>query len=115
MRSSYIASGEPGCCTAGFRMSPASPPVQHTSTLCTPSAAYLAVVPAPFEASSSGWACTCSRLRRSSVTRGTLPAALQRKDLDHTDAAQLLRPARDAAHAEPRRAHLLPQLLRNEH
>ena len=24
-------------------MSPASPPVQHTSTLCTPSAAYLAV------------------------------------------------------------------------
>ena len=29
-----------GVSTAGFRMSPASPPVQHTSTLCTPSAAY---------------------------------------------------------------------------
>src|SRR5512141_844463 len=108
MRSSYIASGEPGCCTAGFRMSPASPPVQHTSTLCTPSAASLAVVPAPFDASSSGWACTCKRVRRSSVTRGTLPAALQREDLDRADAAQLLRATRDAAHAESRCAQLLP-------
>ena len=70
MRSSYIASGEPGCSTAGFRMSPASPPVQHTSTLCTPSAAYFAVVPAPFDASSSGWACTWSRHSRSVRHRG---------------------------------------------
>ena len=97
MRSSYIASGDPGCSTAGFKMSPASPPVQHTSTLCTPSAAYLAVVPAPFDASSSGWAWTCSRLSRSSVTRGTLPAAFQGKDLDGADAAHLLTPSGDAA------------------
>src|SRR6266852_3428733 len=90
MRSSYIASGEPGCSTAGFKMSPASPPVQQTSTLCTPSAAYFAVVPAPFDASSSGWAWTWSRLSRSSVTRGTLPASFERKDLDGPDAAHLL-------------------------
>ena len=61
-------------------MSPASPPVQHTSTLRTPSAAYLAVVPAPFDASSSGCACTWSRQRRSgSVMAPTLPAGLSRE------------------------------------
>src|SRR5687767_12166213 len=43
---------------AGLRMSPASPPVQQTSTVLIPSAAYLAMVAAPFDASSSGWACT---------------------------------------------------------
>src|SRR5882757_293855 len=86
MRSAYMASGEPGCSTAGFKMSPASPPVQQTSTLCTPSAAYLAVVPAPFEASSSGWAWTWSRASRSSVTPGTLPVAFEREDLYRPDA-----------------------------
>src|ERR1700693_3895432 len=115
MRSSYIASGEPGCSTAGFKMSPASPPVQHTSTLCTPSAAYFAVVPAPFDASSSGCACTCSRLRRSSVTRRTLPAALEREDLDGADAAQLHRAPGDAAHTDARCVQLLPQLGRHQH
>src|SRR5512141_37211 len=96
MRSSYIASGEPGCCTAGFRMSPASPPVQHTKTLCTPSAAYLAVVPAPFDASSSGWAWTWRRLSRSAFTRATLPAPFEGKDLDRADAPHLLEPVRSA-------------------
>ena len=56
-----------GVSTAGLRMSPSSPPVQHTSTLRTPSAAYLAVVPAPFDASSSGCAWTWSRQRSSAI------------------------------------------------
>ena len=46
---------------AGFKMSPSSPPVQQTRTVRTPSAWYLATVPGPFEASSSGWACTVRR------------------------------------------------------
>src|SRR4051794_29556609 len=46
---------------AGLRMSPASPPVQHTSTQYAPSSWYLATVPAPFDASSSGGAWTLSR------------------------------------------------------
>ena len=43
---------------SGFRMSPASPPVHVTSTVRTPSAPYRAMVAAPLDASSSGWACT---------------------------------------------------------
>src|SRR5262249_23132438 len=70
---------------------------QHTSTLCTPSAEYFAVVPAPLEASSSGWACTCSRVRRSSVTRSTLPAAFERPDLCRADAADVDHPVFDEA------------------
>src|SRR5258708_24365725 len=116
MRSSYMASGDPGYSTAGFKMSPASPPVQQTSTLCTPSAAYLAVVPAPFDASSSGWAWTWSRVSRSAVTRGTLPAAFERKDLHGTDTAHLLHALRvpvQAARGLGR--ELVPQLRGDEH
>ncbi len=54
-----------GVSMAGLRMSPSSPPVQHTSTVRTPSAWYLATVGAPLEASSSGCAWTLSRQRRS--------------------------------------------------
>ena len=54
---------------AGFRMSPSSPPVQHTSTVRTPSAWYLATVPAPLDDSSSGWACTARRQRGSVAIR----------------------------------------------
>src|SRR5437016_8385620 len=61
MRTSARLSRTSGVSAAGLRMSPASPPVQHTSTQRTPSAVYLATVPAPFDASSSGWACTASR------------------------------------------------------
>src|ERR1700722_251741 len=58
-----------GVSMAGLRMSPSSPPVQHTRTVRTPSAWYRATVLAPLEDSSSGWACTESRQRRS----GTAP------------------------------------------
>src|SRR5256884_8409739 len=61
MRTSARLSRTSGGSAAGLRMSPASPPVQHTSTQRTPSAVYLATVPAPFDASSSGCACTASR------------------------------------------------------
>src|SRR5688572_6864725 len=53
---------------AGLRMSPSSPPVQHTSTVRTPWAWYLATVPAPLDDSSSGWAWTVSRQRVGSGT-----------------------------------------------
>src|SRR3954453_18548910 len=46
---------------AGLRISPSSPPVQHTSAARMPSAAYRATVPGPFDASSSGCACTDTR------------------------------------------------------
>src|ERR1700704_5196463 len=46
---------------AGLRMSPASPPVQHTSTARAPSSWYLRTEAGPLDASSSGWACTVSR------------------------------------------------------
>ena len=55
-RSSAIRAWTSGVSMAGLRTSPSSPPVQHTSTVCTPSAWYRATVPAPFDASSSGWA-----------------------------------------------------------
>src|SRR5690606_32556366 len=58
---------------AGLRMSPASPPVQHTRTVRTPSALYLATVPGPFDDSSSGWACTVSRHRGAVSIRVTIP------------------------------------------
>src|SRR2546430_11599092 len=61
MRSSARLSRTSGVSAAGLRMSPASPPVQQTSTQRTASAVYLATVPAPFDASSSGCACTASR------------------------------------------------------
>ena len=51
-------------------MSPSSPPVQQTSTVFIPAAWALATVPGPFDASSSGWAWTVMRQRRSSF--GTL-------------------------------------------
>src|SRR3954470_6497043 len=60
--------GCPGSRSAGFCRSPSSPPVQHTRTVCTPCALYIATVGAPFDASSSGWACTVSRQRRSFTT-----------------------------------------------
>src|SRR2546430_9243062 len=46
---------------AGFRRSPASPPVQHTSTARPPSSWYLRTEAGPLDDSSSGWACTVSR------------------------------------------------------
>ena len=52
--------GPPGRRSDGFWSSPSSPPVQQTSTVCTPSAWYVATVAAPLDASSSGWACTVS-------------------------------------------------------
>src|SRR5665811_1940166 len=55
---------------AGFKMSPASPPVAHTRTVRTPSAWYLATVDAPLLASSSGWAWTVNR-QRSAMTGKT--------------------------------------------
>src|SRR2546430_2772548 len=61
MRTSARLSRTSGVSAAGWRMSPAAPPVQQTSTQRTPSAVYLATVPAPFDASSSGCACTASR------------------------------------------------------
>ena len=57
--------GWPGSRSAGFCRSPSSPPVQHTNTVCTPWALYIAMVGAPFDASSSGWACTVSKQSRS--------------------------------------------------
>ncbi|MBS1265955.1 MAG: hypothetical protein MAG471_01819 [Acidimicrobiaceae bacterium] len=45
-----------GVSITGLRMSPTSPPVQHTSTQCTPPAWHEATVAAPLEASSSGCA-----------------------------------------------------------
>src|SRR6478752_3192179 len=99
MRTACRLARTSGVSTAGFKMSPASPPVQHTSTLCTPSAAYFAVVPAPLDASSSGWAWTCSRLRRSSVTRRTLAPAFEGRDPHRTDAAHRLRASVDEANA----------------
>src|SRR5438067_3206836 len=54
-----------GLSMAELRMSPASPPVQHTRTVWTPSAWYLAIEPAPLDDSSSGWACTV-RMHRGS-------------------------------------------------
>ncbi len=56
--------GWPSARSEGFCSSPSSPPVQHTSTVWTPSAWYRATVGAPFDASSSGWAWTESRVRR---------------------------------------------------
>ena len=52
---------------AGFRMSPSSPPVQHTRTVWTPWSWYRATVAGPFEDSSSGWAWTARRHRRSAM------------------------------------------------
>src|SRR5207245_5589250 len=56
-----------GVSAAGLRMSPASPPVHVTSTQRTPSAAYFAVVPDPFDASSSGCAWTWQRQSGSDI------------------------------------------------
>src|SRR4051812_8361583 len=70
-----------GVSTAGLRMSPSSPPVQQTRTPRMPSAAYLATVPAPFDASSSGWACTDRRLRGASVISGELTLRTARRRL----------------------------------
>ena len=50
-----------GVSIALFSTSPASPPVQHTRTVRTPSLTYFATVALPFDASSSGWACTVSK------------------------------------------------------
>src|SRR5580700_2244901 len=66
-----------GVSIAGLRMSPSSPPVAVTSTVCTPSAWYLATVGAPLEASSSGCAWTLRRQRRSGTCL-RLAAALRR-------------------------------------
>src|SRR5438067_381832 len=73
MRISCSRSRTSGLSMAGLRMSPASPPVQHTSTVRTPWSRYLCTVPAPFDASSSGWAWTVSRQSRSAITT-TLPS-----------------------------------------
>src|SRR3954454_47956 len=54
-----------GLSIARLRMSPAAPSVAQTRTVCTPSAAYRAIVPAPLDDSSSGWACTARTHRRS--------------------------------------------------
>src|SRR4051794_13100399 len=60
---------------AGLRMSPSSPPVQHTSTVRIPAAWYFEIVPAPFDASSSGWACTVRMHNRSAMEATYLPDA----------------------------------------
>ena len=59
--------GCPGSRSVGFWRSPSSPPVQHTSTVLTPSAWYFASVGAPLDASSSGWACTVRMVRGSDI------------------------------------------------
>src|SRR5262245_38210783 len=69
-RTAAMSAAISGLSMAGLRMSPASPPVQVTSTVRTPSAWYRATVPGPFEASSSGWACTVMRQRRESGIAG---------------------------------------------
>ncbi len=51
----------PGARPRGSRCRPLHHPCSTRATLCTPSAAYFAVVPAPFDASSSGWAWTWRR------------------------------------------------------
>ena len=71
--------GWPGSRSAGFCRSPSSPPVQHTSTVCTPWALYIASVGAPFEASSSGWAWTVSRQSRSFTTVNAIERNPQRR------------------------------------
>src|SRR5580765_3532897 len=110
MRTSKRLARISGVSTAGLRMSPASPPVQQTSTLCTPSAAYLAVVPAPFDASSSGCACTWSKQRR--LDRGTnrklVETGRRRMNREHrhrADAAQV-----EAADGGPRERRVTGQL-----
>src|SRR4051812_40304837 len=60
-RTSCRLSRTSGRSMAGLRMSPSSPPVQHTSTVRTPWSLYLATVPAPLDASSSGCAWTVSK------------------------------------------------------
>src|SRR2546430_2707275 len=65
MRTAGRLSRTSGLSMAELRMSPASPPVQHTRTVWTPSAWYLAIEPAPLDDSSSGWACTV-RMHRGS-------------------------------------------------
>ena len=54
-----VRRGPRGVSIAGFRMSPASPPVQHTSTSRDALGGVRAIVGAPLDASSSGWAWTC--------------------------------------------------------
>jgi len=49
----------------GFNTEPRSPPVQVATATRTPSATYLAVVAAPLDDSSSGWACTWRSRNRS--------------------------------------------------
>src|SRR5215207_7807518 len=66
MRTSGRRSRTSGVSIDGLRMSPSSPPVQQTSTVFTPAAWAFATVPGPFDASSSGWAWTVMRQRRSS-------------------------------------------------
>src|SRR5215213_5126124 len=81
MRTSGRRSRTSGESIDGLRMSPSSPPVQHTSTVFTPAAWAFATVPGPFDASSSGWAWTVMRQRRSSFdTPETLPARLRGRD-----------------------------------
>ena len=65
--------GWPGSRSAGFCRSPSSPPVQQTSTVCTPSAWYRATVGAPLDASSSGWAWTVSSVSRPSSLGSSHP------------------------------------------
>src|SRR3954453_20726415 len=75
MRTSCRFARTSGVSTAGLRMSPSSPPVQHTRTAPIPSAAYLATVADPFDASSSGCAWTDRRRRggvESVIVRATL-------------------------------------------
>src|SRR3954470_1019247 len=67
MRTAGRLSFTSGLSIAGLRMSPAAPSVAQTRTVCTPSDAYRAIVPAPFDDSSSGWACTARTHRRSDM------------------------------------------------
>src|SRR5688500_13207769 len=87
MRTACRLSRTSGLSMAGLRMSPSSPPVQQTSTVRTPSAWYLATVPAPFDDSSSGWAWTVRRQRRSSSIDLTLTGVCARSFPRKTAAA----------------------------
>ena len=80
-RSAWIS----GVSAAGLRISPSSPPVQHTRAERMPSAPCQRAAPAPFDASSSGCACApirgtagCRRCRGERPSHPKLPATYQR-------------------------------------
>src|SRR5688572_12759807 len=117
MRTACRSARTSGLSIAGLRMSPSSPPVQHTSTVRTPSAWYLATVPAPLEDSSSGWAWTVSRQRRSSAITVTLTGVARRSFLRELAPLAVPTPHEDAAeqgHDHRSREHEQTQVVPDE-